>query len=196
MPNILWLAGLAALFAISASAPAQAVDYPRRAYEATYITTGPTGTTTMRLASDGKGHTMSETEAGLYHVISILDYPGKVCLMIRPEQKRILKMAMEDGQNNLFEGTAEKPPNATSLGSKVIDGHPCKGWKYGSAASGQIEIWLADDIELAVKTIITPKVGGTRTTVLKSYSAATPPAATFAAPVGYSIIEKPMSPAP
>lgn len=189
MADALRIGGLAALFVMSTAQPAQAMDYPKKAFDATFVSTG-TGASTMHMISDGKGHVRNEVEAGNYQTVSIFDYPGKVNLVIRPAAKRVMRMQLKDGQEDVYDEASIKRHNPKSLGSKVLDGHPCKGWVYTAETGGQVEIWLADDIQLAVKTVVTTKSGKVlRTSVLKSYSPATPPASAFAIPAGYSITE-------
>ncbi len=189
MARALWLSGIATLCALGTLVPVVAEDYPKKAYMATFQSTGPSGESSMRSASDGKGKTMTEMTSGRMHVISIFDYPSKVSMVINPAAKRIMKMRLTDDQKDSM---SRKPPNSVSLGSKVIDGHPCKGWQSNSP-SGKMEVWLADDIDLAVKMVVTTPVG-TKTTVLKTYAPGMPPAGTFTPPAGFAVMEVPSSP--
>lgn len=181
MTKVLLISSLIALGAIGAAISTEARDYPKKPYDAMYTTTGPTGSSTMRLACDGKGHVMSETQNGPMRIISIYDYPANLFSIVRPEQRRVTKMPMTDEQASQFDENATVTQKGKPLGSKVISGHPCKGWLFTPSEGMQMENWLADDIRLSVKRIVTTKMG-TSTTVLSSYSASAPPDSAFVVP--------------
>jgi hypothetical protein len=105
-------------------------------------------------------------------------------------QKTVYKMRMPAQQGNIMTDEAAKKLQAKSLGNKVIDGHPCKGWLYSSTNNTSTETWLATDLEAAVKSITkTPQ--GTTTMTLKSVSMKTPDASVFAIPTGYKVVQSP-----
>ncbi len=176
--------------AASSGLAALAVDYPTKAFDLTYAMTTPTGASQMRMASDGKGKVLTQQTVANMKITSVADYPGKVMYSIMDAQKMVYKMKMPAQQGNIMTDEAAKKLQAKSLGNKVIDGHPCKGWLYSSTNNTSTETWLATDLEAAVKSITkTPQ--GTTTMTLKSVSMKTPDASVFAIPAGYKVVQSP-----
>lgn len=180
----------AALVAVSVSSNlvCSAANWPTKAYDLTYSMTTPTGSSQMRMVSDGKGKVLTQSEMANMKVTSIADYQAKVAYSIMDAQKMVYKMRLkEEGSVQTDEGA--KKLGAKSLGMKVIDGHPCKGWQY--AANGvTTETWIATDLEAAVKsTTKTPQ--GTTSMVLKTVSIKSPDPKLFAIPAGYKVMEAP-----
>jgi hypothetical protein len=176
--------------AASSGLAALAVDYPTKAFDLTYAMTTPTGASQMRMASDGKGKVLTQQTVANMKITSVADYPGKVMYSIMDAQKTVYKMRMPAQQGNIMTDEAAKKLQAKSLGNKVIDGHPCKGWLYSSTNNTSTETWLATDLEAAVKSITkTPQ--GTTTMTLKSVSMKTPDASVFAIPAGYKVVQSP-----
>lgn len=176
--------------AASSGLAALAVDYPTKAFDLTYAMTTPTGASQMRMASDGKGKVLTQQTVANMKITSVADYPGKVMYSIMDAQKMVYKMKMPAQQGNIMTDEAAKKLQAKSLGNKVIDGHPCKGWHYSSTNNTSTETWLATDLEAAVKSITkTPQ--GTTTMTLKSVSMKTPDASVFAIPTGYKVVQSP-----
>lgn len=176
--------------AASGNLTALAVDYPTKAFDLTYAMTTPTGSSQMRMASDGKGKVLTQQTVANMKVTSVADYQGKVMYSIMDAQKMVYKMKMPAQQGNIMTDEAAKKLQAKSLGNKVIDGHPCKGWLYSSTNNTSTETWLATDLEAAVKSITkTPQ--GTTTMTLKSVSMKTPDASVFAIPAGYKVVQSP-----
>ncbi|MFN8657633.1 MAG: DUF4412 domain-containing protein [Candidatus Obscuribacterales bacterium] len=176
--------------AASSGLAALAVDYPTKAFDLTYAMTTPTGASQMRMASDGKGKVLTQQTVANMKITSVADYPGKVMYSIMDAQKMVYKMKMPAQQGNIMTDEAAKKLQAKSLGNKVIDGHPCKGWLYSSTNNTSTETWLATDLEAAVKSITkTPQ--GTTTMTLKSVSMKTPDASVFAIPTGYKVVQSP-----
>jgi len=81
--------------------------------------------------------------------------------------------------------------NAQSLGAKVIDGHPCHGWRSTSQGA-TTDSWLGDDIGFLVYSA-TASARGNTTMRLKSYSAAAPAAQLFTVPADYRVMNLPTS---
>lgn len=175
--------------AASGNLATMAVDYPTKAFDLTYSMTTPTGSSQMRMASDGKGKVLTQQTVASMKVTSVADYPAKIMYSIMDAQKMVYKMKMPDQQGNIMTDEAAKKLQAKSLGTKVIDGHPCKGWLY-SQNNTSTETWLATDLEAAVKSITkTPQ--GTTTMTLKSASTKTPDPSLFAIPSGYKVVQSP-----
>lgn len=167
-----------------------AVDYPTKAFDLTYAMTTPTGSSQMRMASDGKGKVLTQQTVANTKVTSVADYPAKIMYSIMDAQKMVYKMKMPEQSGSIMTDEAAKKLQAKSLGNKVIDGHPCKGWLYSSTGNVSTETWLATDLEAAVKSVTkTPQ--GTTTMTLKSVSMKTPDASLFAIPAGYKVVQSP-----
>ncbi len=77
-----------------------------------------------------------------------------------------------------------KDPDRKSLGTKVIDGHPCHGYENEND-QGICQSWIGDDINYLVYwECALPK--GTLVMRLKSWSTVIPPADIFRIPPGYT----------
>src|SRR5579883_3171687 len=87
---------LASLFTFSMAAlaaTAAELDYPKQVFDAVYISQdAKSGSHTMRMISDGKGHMRMETNANGMKSASIMDYPNKVCTTLMETQKMAVKM--------------------------------------------------------------------------------------------------------
>lgn len=168
---------------------ANAADWPTKTFDITYTMTTPTGTSQMRMASDGKGKVLTTTEVSNMKMTSVADYPAKVAYSIMDAQKMVYKMRLPETQANISNDESAKKLGAKSLGIKVIDGHPCKGWLY-SVKDNTTETWIALDLEAAMKSVTKTPQGST-TMVLKSLSTKTPDPKLFAIPPGYKVVEAP-----
>lgn len=184
------LASLALAVISTASATVvQAADskaelYPK-VYDANYVCVSPAGKTEMRLTSDGKGKLRSESKAATYKVVSISDYPGKVCYSIMEAQKMITKMPLKQGYEGNMDADTAKKKNAKDLGVKIIDGRSCHGWSYKENGV-ESEVWVDNSAQVLVKSIT--KASGTTTTMqLTKISTAAPAAELFAIPSGYKV---------
>ncbi|CAN5472165.1 hypothetical protein BH11CYA1_BH11CYA1_48090 [soil metagenome] len=185
------LASLAlAVISLTGTISAQAADtkselYPK-VYDANYICVSPAGKTEMRMTSDGKGKLRTESKTAAYKVVSISDYPGKVCYSIMEAQKMITKMPLKQGYEGNMDATTAKKKNAKDLGVKVIDGRSCHGWNYKDAGVDS-EVWVDDSAQILVKS--TTKASGTVTSMqLTKVSTAAPSADLFAIPSGYKVM--------
>ena len=185
------LASLAlAVISLTAVTSAQAADtknelYPK-VYDANYICISPAGKTEMRMTSDGKGKLRTESKSSTYKVVSISDYPGKVCYSIMDAQKMITKMPLKQGYEGNMDTSTAKKKNAKDLGVKTIDGRSCHGWSY-KENNVESEVWVDDNAQLLVKS--TTKASGTVTSMqLTKASSAAPSADLFAIPSGYKVM--------
>lgn len=177
------LSFLLGLSAVVLAFPAGAENYPTKAFDATYGMTGPQGNSTMRMVSDGKGHVRSETSAGGQRMITISDYPGHVAITLMEAQKMAIKVPLREASEPVTDEVSARKHNAKSLGSRVVLGHPCKGWQY-SAPEGQSEVWVGDDIGYLVRSTNTSGAG-TMTMELKTFNGGAPAAEMFTVPAGY-----------
>lgn len=172
-----------ALFTILSLQEAWA-GYPTRAFTATYQNSGITRGI-MKMMSDGKGKMRIENNlgGGQGTVVSITDYPARTMTTVLEAQKMVMKTTMPPDTNYEVDENMMKKYKATSLGSKVVLGHPCKGWKY-SQNGAETEVWVGDDINYTVRSITITKQG-TQQMDLKDFSNAAPPASMFVVPAGY-----------
>lgn len=141
---------LLVLFAISFQTAANAYSIKPKPYDATYQMTMGEQTFNQRRVSDGNGRERSElqTPKGLF--ININDRPNQVSYTIVPSRKTVLKrsLALNPDKEKNFVVTSEeaaKKVGAQPLGEKVIDGHPCLGFKYNHRGNTS-EAWIGKDI--------------------------------------------------
>lgn len=168
---------------------AQAQEGPKTSFEATYTSIGPAGPSTVRIISDGHGHTRTETTTNGSKYVSINDFNSKSCVTLIDQQKMAMKTPLKSAQDVHDAETARKC-KARSIGTKVINGHPCHGWEC-TADGGKIEVWTGDDINYMVKSESSTAQGKV-TMDLKSWS----PNPTiredhFKVPAGYRIMDVP-----
>lgn len=185
---------LASLFTLSLAAlaaTAAELDYPKQVFDAVYTSQDPkTGSHTMRMISDGKGHMRMETNANGMKSASIMDYPNKVCTTLMETQKMAVKMPLSTSKGQITDEASAKKENAKSLGQKTIDGHPCHGYEH-SEANSTSRVWIGDDIHYMVRSeAVTPN--GTMVMDLKSWSTAAPSADLFVVPAGYKEMKMPI----
>jgi hypothetical protein len=183
---------LAACIAIAGSVGAVYADElegPKVAFDATYTASGPNGTSTMRMISDGKGHMRTETTTAGQKFVSIMDYPAKQAITLIESTKMAMKTALKANGPEVHDPETAKKANAKPLGVKVINGHPAHGWEYTSA-SGKVQTWTGDDIKYLVKSeTTTPQ--GKMTMDLQKFSSAAPTADQFTVPAGYKLMSIP-----
>lgn len=165
------------------------IEYPKQAYDATYTSTGPTGSTTLRMCSDGKGHMRTETNAAGQKIVSISDYPAKMAYSIMEAQKMVMKVPLKAAPQ-VQDAESAKKANAKDLGIKVVNGHPSHGWEYTSSG-GKVQTWIGEDTHCLVKSETTTS-SGKMTMDLKTYNGATPAEAMFKVPsTGYKVMSVP-----
>lgn len=180
----------AAFGATVCGAYAADLEYPKQAYDATYTTTGPSGSSSLRMASDGKGHLRTESSSGGYKVISISDYPNKMAYSIMEAQKMVMKVPLKPTPN-VQDAASAKKANAKDLGIKVVNGHPSHGWEY-TTDGGKVQTWIGEDTHCLVKSeTTTPQ--GKMTMDIKTYSGSAPGDDAFKVPAGYKTMTVPGS---
>jgi hypothetical protein len=178
----------AAFGATVCGAYAADLEYPKQAYDATYTQSGPQGSTTMRMMSDGKGHMRTETNAAGQKIVSISDYPNKVAYSIMETQKMVMKVPLKGGPQ-VHDTESAKKVNAKDLGIKVVNGHPSHGWEY-TTEGGKVQTWVGEDTHCLVKSETTTSQGKISMD-LKTYNAAAPGADMFQVPAGYKTMNIP-----
>ncbi|PZM78831.1 MAG: hypothetical protein DKT66_23310 [Candidatus Melainabacteria bacterium] len=131
-----------------ASAAAQG---PKFEFEATYRVESELGSGSLQQASDGKGRMLHEnTSPAGKKSITILDFKNKTLTQLVERDKMAFRSKMDDGSSILvYDDNYAKAKEAKSLGSKIIDGHPCHGWKSSRGALYK-EIWIGDDTRYLV----------------------------------------------
>ncbi len=178
------LLSLSCISILTSSLSCAAEPYPTKTFDAVYQMSGPQGNHTMRMVSDGKGHMRSETSANGQKFITITDYPAHVAITLMEAQKMAIKTPLKSTTDEpVTDEASARKHNARSLGSKVVLGHPCKGWQY-TAPEGQSEVWVGDDIGYLVRSTNTSSAG-TMTMDLKTFSGGAPSQDLFAVPPGY-----------
>lgn len=187
------LAGVLITSALATTAAIAADDYPypKQAFDATFLTTSPNGNVNMRMLSDGKGHTRSETSVAGTKSVVISDYPNKVAYSIMEAQKMIVKVPLSPAvKNSVQDAESAKRMNAKSLGAKTVNGHPCHGWEY-TTKEGKSTVWTGDDIDYVVQSITL--AGPAKMQMdLKTFVKKVPSADSFKVPtVGYKTMEVP-----
>ena len=185
------LASLFGLALTTLAASAAELDYPKQVFDAVYTSEdAKTGTHTMRMISDGKGHMRMESNANGMKSTSIMDYPNKVCTTLMEAQKMAIKMPLTSSKGQITDEASAKKENAKSLGQKTVNGHPCHGYEHVEP-SGTSRIWIGDDIHYMVRSeAITPN--GTIVMDLKSWSTTAPSPDIFIVPTGYKEMKMPI----
>jgi hypothetical protein len=167
--------------------------FPRQVYDATYTsTTAKTGKTTIRYASDGKGHLRQEEHVAGQTIISLINYVDHKVTTLMEINHMAISMPFKPTAPKMEDQDFAKNANFKSIGTKVVDGHPCHG--YASSKDGATsEVWIGDDIQHMVKSEVkSPQGDGTMELV--SYSADPPAADLFTVPQGYSEMNMPSMP--
>jgi len=179
------LAMLAGLFCLTPAA--MAANYPTESFDATYqVTTGATKTQ-MRMASDGKGHMMTETTAAGQKYGSILDYINNTSTSLIPQGKMAMKTKLPKGGGYVGDESSVKQLGGKSLGTKVVNGHPCHGFEY-TTAGAKTETWIGDDCKCVVQST-TNSTAGKSVMELKSV-AGKPSDDLFKVPAGYKVMNQ------
>lgn len=189
MKRILLLASVA-LIGMQPAANA-AGTWKTRAFEANYSYSMPQKTGDYRMASDGKGKALMQTNLndGTKSTI-LIDFTKNEMYSITTVpggQQMAMKMPYKDQSNG---NTADemKKLNAQNLGNKVVAGHPAHGYSYNTSGTA-VETWIADDIDFCVQSQTKNPQTGATNMVLKSYKAAAPAAEAFKLPSGVKVMD-------
>jgi hypothetical protein len=148
-------------------------------------------TNVMRMINDGQGHQRHESSTPQGKVISIIDYPNKVMWNLMEAQKMAMKIPFNPSSRgpSITDSQSAKQSGAKSLGTKVIDGHPCQGWEVSSQGT-KSESWIGTDINNLVYSV-SSSAQGQSTMRLKQYSAQAPSASLFTVPSDYKVMALP-----
>jgi hypothetical protein len=160
-------------------------SWPKKAFDASYAVSSPSGQSTLRMATDGKGHMRSESSAANYSVVTLMDYTNSTQTSLIEQGKMAMQSKIPPEGGYIVDEDSAKQANGKSLGSKVVGGHPCHGYSIKSP-SGTTEVWVADDIGCMVLST-TNGPAGKMTTELKKFSNSAPDAASFKVPAGYKL---------
>jgi hypothetical protein len=189
MKKFVALSLLLASTAACGVALAEDLQYPKQTFDATYDMTTPSGKSTMRMASDGKGHMRTETKTAAGKVISVTDFPARTVTTAMEAQKMIMKNKIpQTSHNNVYDDSWAKRTGAKSLGAKTVDGHPCHGFE--STNNGvTMQTWIGDDTHYMVHSEC-KLPNGLQVTALKSWSN-TAPTDIVSLPQGYKEMKMP-----
>ena len=184
MKNALF--SLLAIAAVSSISTAAAEEYSKRPFDATYTSVTPSGSTTLRIASDGRGKYVTETTSQGQVIRSVVNYIDHTSFTVMPAQKMVIKGPFK-AMEGAFDPDMARKKNAKNLGVKVVEGHPAQGWLY-TADGGTTEVWVGNDINQFVKST-TKSPSGNVTTTLKTFAARGPAPDVFAMPSGYQVMD-------
>lgn len=168
-----------------------AQHWTKKPFDATYDVQSAAGKSSLRMVTDGQGRVRNEMSTAAGKMISILDQPNKVMYSIMESQRMVMKMPYQETGAGITDEQSAKAMNAKSLGTKVIDGHPCHGWQTVSKGA-TTDSWTGDDIGCVVLST-TKGPGYDSSMKLLKYSANKPSPSDFAVPSGYKVMDMPGS---
>lgn len=160
-------------------------NWPKKPFDASYQVSSPSGQSTLRMATDGKGHLRSESSAANYNVVTLMDYTNSTQTSLIEMNKMAMQSKIPPEGAYIVDEESAKKANGKSLGSKVVGGHPCHGWSI-SSPGGTSEVWVADDIGCMVLSTSNGPAGKMKTE-LKKFSNTAPDASAFKVPAGYKL---------
>lgn len=168
MKTSLILASVTAMVAPYLMAPAAlAFQGPTDAYLAEYEIVSPKGKFYMNIASDGKGMAVMKTNNEGREVYTFSDYNAGVITKVDVTHKAALKNKMTASDESNYKMDVIRKAASKELGSKVVEGHPCKGYEQKNGDNtGQI--WIGDDCNLIVLSEATESTGKTTLTLKKN----------------------------
>lgn len=175
-----------ALAAVALVAPsAMAGTYPTNKFDARYEVAGPSGKSEMRMASDGAGQFLTQTEAAGQKYVTLVDYKKNTSTTLINQGKMAMQSKLPADSGYVADENSVKKQGGKLIGSKSVAGHPCKGYQY-TTPGGKTEVWIGDDVKIMVQSS-TATQGGTVKMTLKSVAGA-PPADAFKVPAGYKLM--------
>lgn len=182
---------LASIILLGAQSVQAAGSWQTRQYDARYSYSSKQGNGEYRMASDGKGHALIESNIGNITSTMIVDRPNKTCYSITmmPGGQR-MAMKTPYTEQSTAGSTAEemKKYNGKQIGARVVEGRPCHGWQYAVSGSNT-ESWIGDDIDFMVRSTTSNPQTGATTMVLKSFTPTAPAAAAFTLPAGVKVMD-------
>lgn len=184
------LAG-ALLLATAGATTALAGTCPSKAYQATYTTQSSSsygaGNGTRTVMWDGKGHGRTEITNNGRKSVMLVDAPDHKMIMLVEANQMAMEMPLKDeDMQSMGAAMTDQIKDRTSLGVKVIDGHPCHGERY-TVGTCKTEAWTADDIGCLIQYKTSDPQMGESSSKLTSYSAQAPSAQALALPAGYKV---------
>jgi len=180
-----------ATLSLSFSTAALAGDAFPKAYDATYENKNSQGVTQLRMLSNGKGQTRTESSGmGGMKTVTITDFPNKTTATILEAQKMIIKGKVPAGSGAPMDDVEAKKLNATDLGTKMVNGHMAQGYSY-KTKDATTEQWVDKANQVLVKS--TTIAGGLKSEMnIKTYSGNVPADANFKIPAsGYTVMAHP-----
>lgn len=160
-------------------------NWPKKAFDAAYTVSSPSGQSTLRMITDGKGHMRSESSASNYSVVTIMDYTTSTQTSLIEQGKMAMQTKIPPEGAYIVDEESAKKQNGKPLGNKVVGGHPCHGYSI-STPNGSSEVWVADDIGCMVLSTSNSPAGKMKTE-LKKFSNSAPDASAFVIPSGYKL---------
>ena len=167
--------------------------YPMKPYDATYGRTSVNGTSSYRVCSDGKGCLRIENDSpGMGRKqVTIINFSKNEMFFLLTKQKMAMCMNVQPGSTpaSSLDEKDIKTLGGKALGEKIIDGHPCHGWRYtANNPSGNIDVetWMGDDTGCRVQSE-SRGPQGLETEHLISFSATTPSREAYQIPEGYTV---------
>ena len=148
-----WLVVIGMLgFAVQGS---PASDYPTTAYDAFYKGTSPGSEYTLRMASDGHGHFLTDSKASGCRMWKLVDFVNGIETRIielpgAGQQKTVSKFQPK-ADDAVVDADSAKRRGATAIGSKKIAGHQCTGYETVTPG-GKVEVWVDDDLKVLVQS--------------------------------------------
>jgi hypothetical protein len=157
---------------------------PIKPFKAVYeYKAGDAAPITQAWLSNGKGQVvMMPAKGSATDPYTLVDYTTGESTALNPATKTAVSSKLE--MPWISNGTCEET-NATILGDKTIDGHPCKGWKVTNGNTTS-EYWLGEDTGCYVQIISTLPNDKTAEFKLVEFEPTVDPAAKFEVPEGYS----------
>lgn len=163
--------------------------WPTKPFQATYTTQSSAGGGTRTVMWDGKGHGRTEITHNGRKSIGLVDAPNHKMIMLMDAQQMAMVMPLKDEDLQQMGATAQSQiKDRTPLGTKVIDGHPCRGERY-TLGTTTTEAWTADDIGCMVQYKTSDPQFGESSSHLTSYSAQAPAATALTMPSGYKLMD-------
>ena len=167
-----------------------------KAYDAVYEMTTSEGTATQRKISDGAGRLRTELTSARGTSITIEDQQMQVRYTVVPDKKVVLMGSLSVRKKKLASMDAFTDEEARSmglqpLGSKLVEGHPCHGYRFASPQT-ENDTWIGDDIGVMVASDSTAPMTGQISVRLKSFSPYVPDPALFQVPDGYKVVNMPV----
>lgn len=133
------------------SQQAFAQTFEPKPYDATYQMNFGGESYVQRRISDGKGRVRSELETSRGKMVNILDRKNNVSYTVIANKKMALKRP-HDGSSHkknknfvVADDQSAREAGAQPIGKKVVEGHPCHGYKYNHRGNVS-EAWIGDDI--------------------------------------------------